>query len=346
MVRKPRTPKVKRPQKRLRGLEAPDVGSSQQKATRTLTGDVSVSPAPEIQADEHVFLIGRPPMGEYLGFIQAQTVNGDKADLGALSDDWRAANDHIRDLEVQEVGWADNPVIVEIQKQLEALRESAAADPIYRRSYSIVPSSVKIIELDRLVVFQKHINLEYVRLIHERLGKSPSDEDIFRFCLPFGQPRPGVQLRRVAQNSFIFVSPSNDLRFLDCTVLQPGQVSGYQPTGPMAGLVALAVGYGANCLSALHVENRLILQNGSHRAFALRDMGITHVPCVIQHVSRRDELPVIANPEVVNNADLYLKAPRPPLLKDYFDPKLRKLVAVPKQNRPVKISFGVETIDV
>jgi len=346
MARKNQSTKAKQSKKQSRRQAASDV-ASQPGASRPPTAEQTpVSPVPQVQADEHVFLIGRPPMGEYLGYIQTQTVDGDKVDPGALANEWRAANDHIHDLEAQEAGWADNPVIADIPKHLEPLRNGAVANPNFHRSYSIVPTSVGIIELDRLVVFQKHINLEYVRLIRETLGQAPSDEDIFRFCLPFGQPRPGVQLRRVAQNSFIFVSPSNDLRFLDCTVLQPTQVSGYQPAGPMVGAVALVVGFGANCLSALHVEKRLILQNGSHRAFALRDAGITHVPCVIQTVSRREELPVIATDPVNQEPDLYLKAPRPPLLKDYFDPRLRKLVMVPKQNRQVKITFGVETIDV
>ena len=132
---------------------------------------------------------------------------------------------------------------------------------------------------------------------------------------------------------------------MDSVILSPTQVSGYQQRGPAAGVVALVVGFTANCLSAIRVENRLILNNGSHRAFALRDMGITHAPCVIQTVSRREELPVVSEP-VSQEPDLYLKADRPPLLKDYFDQKLRKLAKVPRKSRQVKIVFGQEPIDV
>jgi hypothetical protein len=46
------------------------------------------------------------------------------------------------------------------------------------------------------------------------------------------------------------------------------------------------------------------------------------------------------------NPDRYLKAPRPPILKDYFDPALRKVVAVTKKNRSVRVQFGYEQIDV
>src|SRR5205814_2126409 len=97
------------------------------------------------------------------------------------------------------------------------------------------------------------------------------------------------------------------------------QVSGYAPQGPIAGLLAAVVGFGSNFLNALHVEGRLILNNGSHRSYAMREAGIRQVPCIVQTVSSRDELEAVANAEVHQKADLYLRSPRPPVLKDYFD---------------------------
>jgi len=129
----------------------------------------------DVTVNEKVFLIGRPPLGEFLGFITAQTVDGEKADLGTLADEWRAANDHIREIEAKEAGWADNPVIDSAPSKLEPLRQAALADPVFKRSYAIVPASIGMIDLDRLIVFQKHIDLEYVRHIKEKLGTSPTD---------------------------------------------------------------------------------------------------------------------------------------------------------------------------
>jgi hypothetical protein len=104
------------------------------------------------------------------------------------------------------------------------------------------------------------------------------------------------------------------------------------------------VGYGSNYLNAVHVENRLVLNNGSHRAFALREAGIKQVPCIVQHVSRRDELELVL-PLLQQHPELYLTHPRPPVLKDYFDAQLRKLVAVPRRLRHVRVTFGVEQLD-
>ncbi len=73
----------------------------------------------------------------------------------------------------------------------------------------------------------------------------------------------------------MFISPSNDIRFLEPVLLRTDQITGYQPRGVVAGVVGLMVGFTPNCLSVISVENRLILNNGSHRASALREIGIT-----------------------------------------------------------------------
>jgi hypothetical protein len=93
------------------------------------------------------------------------------------------------------------------------------------------------------------------------------------------------------------------------------------------------------------MNGRLVLNNGSHRAVALREAGITHAPCLIQRVSRPDEL-AIMNEELANHQDRYFKDPRPPVLKDYLDPLLRKLVAVPRKYRQITMQFGVQPLDV
>lgn len=300
----------------------------------------------QVTADEHVFLVGRPPMGEYLGFMKVQTLGGDAQDEGALSEEWRRANDHVRQLEAREAGIADSPQLGPLPSELQPLRDQLIADPVYQRSFRIVPSDVAIVELDKLVVFQKHINLEFVRQLTQTLPPSPTLTDIFRFALLGAYPQPQVQLGRIAQNAFIFASPSTDLRFLEVPLLQPSQVVGYTPSGRLSAAVALMVGYGSNLLNAIHVENRLVLNNGSHRAYTLRDMGISHAPCLVQRVSRREELEVIASGELQQTPDRYLTTPRPSILKDYFDPQLRKIALVPRKVRQIKISFGVEVIDV
>ena len=123
--------------------------------------------------------------------------------------------------------------------------------------------------------------------------------------------------------------------------MQSGNIKDYPPPGNVVGVVGLAVGFGSNFMNAIYAENRLILNNGSHRACALRELGITRVPCIVQHVSSREELSVLACTEVTDAPNFYLKDPRPMMLKDYFDPRLRKVMRVHRRIRQVTVKFEV-----
>jgi hypothetical protein len=122
-------------------------------------------------------------------------------------------------------------------------------------------------------------------------------------------------------------------------------VDGLDFAGVPKYVVAIAVGYGANFLAAAHVEGRLILWNGSHRAYALRAAGHTHVPCLIKGVSRRDELEAEGQPDVNANPERYLTAPRPPILRDYFDDQLRLIAHVQPTVRQVQVAPNVGVLD-
>lgn len=292
-------------------------------------------------AEDGVFLVGRPPAGEFLGYVKTQTVGGAGLDVRALMDVWRAANDHVKSLERDEAGAADGAVAAPLPKEMTALVNSVLGDPMVQNSFNLVPISVGWVELDRLVVYQKHVNLRYVAELREQLGPSPTADRVFRFALPFDHPVPPVAMGRTAQNQWVLTSPSADFRFLGAELIRPDQVTGVPMTGPAAAVMAVLIGHGSNYLNAIAADNRLVLNNGSHRAYALRDLGHTHAPCLIQHVTRREELELISD-EVSREPDRYLTASRPPMLKDYFDPRLRQVLPSLRLVNQVRVSFGVE----
>ena len=173
-------------------------------------------------------------------------------------------------------------------------------------------------------------------------GRTPSDEQVFRTCLLHDHDEPPVKWSRVQHDRFVFVSASNDLRFLGAVPLRRDQIKDYPARGKFVGLVGIAVGLGSNFLNAVYAEKRLVLNNGSHRAYALRQLGVTHVPCIIQHCSSRDEVDAVAATEVRKNPDFYLKDPRPSMLGDYFDPALHLVMPVYRRLRQVTVRFEIE----
>jgi len=292
---------------------------------------------------ENIYLLGRPTLKRFLRFVRDNAA--DPFDERVLTSEWHTANRHIRVLEQEEAGLADKPdmtPLTNLGKKYESLLVEFLKDPLVRGSFNTVPTDVALVELDRLVVHQKHIDITFVQSLKKKLGPSPTDDEIFRVSLPFDHPQPPVKWSRMRRDSFVFMSASNDLRFLGTMPLEPNQITNYPPPGNTVGVVGLAVGFGTNFLNAIYAEGRLILNNGSHRAYALRDLGVSHVPCIVQHVSCRDELEMVASDEVREHPDLYLKQPRPSLLKDYFDPRLRKVVPVQRRIRQVTVKFEVE----
>jgi hypothetical protein len=302
--------------------------------------EVEKSAQPSLpDTDEMLYLAGRPTLRQFRRFVRHNAV--DPGYEGDLTDEWNAAAEHIAELEKGEAGLADNPVITKLGPEYEPLLIELLKDPLIQNGFDTVPTDIAMIELDSLVVYQKHIDLTYIGQLKQRIGPAPDWQTIFRTCLPYDHPQPPVKWSKHGEKYF-FMSPSNDLRFLGTMNLKPGNIVDYAPPGDMVGVVGLALGFGSNFLNAALVENRLILHNGSHRAFALRDLGVTHVPCIIEHVSSRAEMEVVASSEVRENPNLYLKHPRPPMLRDYFNPRLRKVMPVNRQLRQIIVKFSVE----
>jgi hypothetical protein len=298
-------------------------------------------------ANPHVLLVGHRPVAEFLDLVSAETLETHGGEDGALMNAWRRGNDHLLTLTETEAGYADGVELGDVPEELAPLVPRALADPVMRRDYDLAPVSIAWIELDRLVVHQPHINLAYAEELRAELGDA-SPARVFEFALPYDKRRdPPVEVERIGEAAWIFTSPSNDLRILDAEILEPEQVTGFDGVGAPSKIVALTVGYGSNYLSALSIGTRLVLFNGSHRAYALRAAGHTHAPCLVQHASNHEELRAIVGDDhpLMAEEDNVLTAARPPLFKDYFDEKLRLIVSAPALVRQVHVGFSLDVTD-
>jgi len=293
--------------------------------------------------EDIIWLLGQPPLQRYLDFVRKSVIGG--ADRRTLCDEWRLANDYYSELEQSEAGIADQVEQRELDADLATLAEQVMAHPCFRQSFDALPIRIGVVELDRLVVFQPHVTRQFVDVLKSRLGPAPAPDDVFRLCLPLGGRAEDIRIQRAGSGHYLFSSRSSDIRFHEASVLRSEQIRDYASFGPIGGILGLVVGFSSNFMSVISSDSRLLLNNGYHRACALREVGVTHAPCVIQTVTRRDELAVTAGDRVNEAPAFYFKAARPPLLKDFFDPRIGKLLPVRRTRRVIEVSFEIREFE-
>lgn len=299
-------------------------------------------PVPEEVNGKDLYLIGRPELKDFLRYVKSHAVHPPAE--SELIAEWEAAHHVVRRLEKTEAGIADRPPItkIAINEKTEPFFTEFLKDPLVRNGFNTVPTEVAMVELDRMVVYQKHIDLAHVRQLKMKFGPSPTQEELFRICLPYDHPHPPVKWSRMHGDTFVFMSPSNDIRYLGTMRLEAKHIKDYPPPGSLVAVIGIAIGFGSNFLNAVYYKDRLILNNGSHRAYALRDLGVTHVPCIVQHISSLDQLDVVAASDIADDPEYFFDDARPAMLRDYFNPELRKVMEVRREHRQITVKFDVD----
>lgn len=305
--------------------------------------DISDPSLPSLR--DMVWLLGQPHLGDYLDFQKHKVVrDGDaKCDLRAHAAEWQAANDIYAELEQQESGIADTIKCKPLPAKMQPLARAIEQHPWFRSAFDDLPYRFELVELDKLIVSQTQIENGYSAGLAQRLGPDVDSADLFRFCLPLERPNPPFRIRRLGSNRYEFTSPSSDFREHHTQLLRGAQLDGIDLPGPAVAMLGISVGFGSNFLSGIRSNKRVLLQNGYHRAYALRSAGFTHAWAIIEEVTRKDELRLTANEEVNDDPEFYFAARRPPILKDFFDPRLSKQLRAKRSECVVEIEINIRT---
>lgn len=307
----------------------------------TRTGEQATacdSQQPQRSGDVRVWLLGQSPLRRFLAYVEKECA--ENVVRASLVDDWRTARDYYRELEHRERGFADQGDHRPIDETLYALAAQVEAEPSYRDAFDTLPTGIEMVELDRLVVHQWQVTHSHAEQVQRRLGPSPDHEAVFRTCLPLEHNRRNIRMERLDSRRYAFHGESEDFGFHEPALLEPEEVC-HERFGPVAVILGLVLGFGSNFFSAVRIGDRVILNNGYHRAYALRALGITHAPCAVEKAVNVDELAVAVNPRVAEDAAFYAGASRPPLFKDFFDPRICRSLPSRSLVRRIEVSFEI-----
>jgi len=290
-----------------------------------------------------VWLLGQPPLTKYLDFVRGFGIEGARCDRARLVREWSSANDYYEELEEREAGIANALECLPLPAEMAAQAARLMEDPRFRHTFDSLPTKIEMVRIDHLVICQNHVNRDFVDHLKSRLGSSPGPEALFDFCQPSEDRWAPVQMREHGYQHYSFRSDSADLRLHELALLRPDQLQGHDSAGTVSGAVGVMVGFSSNCLNAIRDDDsgRLLLNNGYHRACALLELGITHAPCVVQTVTRRDELDLTAKAVVARDPGYFFNGKRPPLLKDYLDPRIRTSFPIRKVSRVIEVKVEV-----
>lgn len=292
---------------------------------------------------ELVWLLGQPQLSDYLDFVARKVVGGRDLDPLALATEWREANDIYYELEIAEAGIADTIECLPIDPSLEPLAAAVRANCWFRDSFDNLPSHILRVELDKLVVSQTHVEQSFTDSLGRGLGAQLDEAKLFQFCLPLERPMPPVRIQRLSGERYLFSCPSTDFRAHRPRLLRPEELTGIESIGPVIGMVGIMVGFGSNFMSAIRSDSRLVLQNGYHRAYTLRSLGFTHAYCIVEDVTRKDELRLTADAEVAGDPAFYFASKRPPMLRDFFDARLRKILEILPSENQIEVELKVKS---
>lgn len=304
------------------------------------------SDAPCEQARER-YLPASVALSEYIGFLE-EKLSEESRDAGMREhiDEWHRCMEVMQALARSEAGLADNAPVEPLPAQMRELEADLLSSPQFMRSYNDLPTRMRMVDLQRLVIYQSQVSLDHEIRVADEISRLNGPAALFRFCQGVDRELPPLHFERYGDDMVIFSSPSQDMRYLEPLILQQGQATGYVPAGKVGAVLGLAVGFGSNLLNAIEYKGRLLLNNGYHRSMALLNAGVRHVPCVIQTVRHPDEFSVAGTKFSAESREFYFSNPRPPMLKDFVDSRLYRDVDVISRERRVVIRFQVSAVDV
>ena len=245
---------------------------------------------------------------------------------------WERAQEKATALAKSEAGLADEIEVSEIDSELSDKLDYLREQPVFRNTFKNCSTEFKMVEIDKLIAYSFAIRLRFVDFMKQKYPPNPSVAELVDICLPLTVSQTEVTRKTIDPLNYLYSSDSMDLRIID-VISKPVReldLSNIAEGSPMKALIVL-LGFGFPMVLVASAGKRLVLDNGYHRLYALRSLGVKRVPAVVTDSLRYAEKAM--------SVDYLARAPRPPLFKDFFDPDLAIEVAKPRLRRSIKISI-------
>jgi|SRR2546426_5184910 len=287
------------------------------------------------------YLYAFATQGEVLNHIRTQALREEAERLPQILRAWEEQQAIVTRLAAQETGTVEAIRVEQVPANYNSQLKAVTEDGLFSKTFAHLPTTFALVEADKLVAAQRTVNLDYVERLRGRYPEQPTMDDLIQICLSPKRAMNPIQHLEVAPNTHVFSSPNSDIRFLGAFVkdLTSDDLEWAVAGGLPAAAIIAFVGYGGAPVNVLRVGNRVVLNNGFHRIFALRSLGVEMIPVVVQHIRNVQlEFP----PQVAGLPREYLlNVPRPVLIKDFFEQSLCVTLKVRERIKMVTVGISL-----
>lgn len=292
------------------------------------------------------YLFAFATQAEVLHYIRTQCPTDEGKRLQEILQTWNDLQARVQDLMQREAGLAETIQVTPVPTEHQERLNEWAADPLFQKTFSGRAVSFELVEIDKLIAPQRTVNLDYVERLLGRYPKEPALTDLLEICLSPKREMDPIQHLEIAPNTHVFSSPNSDIRFLGAFVkeITPEDLRHAVGGGLPAAAIIAFIGYGGAPVNALRAGSRVVLNNGFHRVYALRSLGVSQVPVVMLHLNN----PALEFPPQVSGLpkEYLLGVPRPVLLKDFFEPGFATTLRVRERIKIVTVGIALNQHDV
>src|SRR6266581_6529210 len=142
---------------------------------------------PEIPVATHSFrqryLFAFATQGEVLNHIRTQALHEEVVRLPEILSSWSHLQPKVAELIQREVGTAESIQVLDLPPEAQPKLASFAADPLFQKTFSQLPISFAIVDIDKLVAAQRTVNVDYVERLKSSYPRSLSLDELLDICV-------------------------------------------------------------------------------------------------------------------------------------------------------------------
>jgi len=278
-------------------------------------------------------------------FIRKNGSQADRDSLGTTLSNWQSLRPRVIDMFSTEAGLPDTIAIKDIPEEHHGSIQKVVDKKWFQQSYAGQTIRFGMVEIDKLVAPQRSVDTGYCNQLKNSWPANMGWTELLDVCFGIKENDDAIHHLETGRNTYVFSSSNTDVRLLSTYVQSisaddfPVECGGI----PLKAIISV-IGTGTPVIHTFKVGNRLILNNGFHRVFALRSLGFKEIPMLISEISSIE----IEMPEVLLGLPREYLAyePRPVLMKDFFEPDFSVIVNIQKRQRVIQMNTIANVFDV